>query len=211
MSHVLDLLPERALGVLDEPTRARVDAHLASCPSCAAEARAWEATGLALADVLPKPEAPSTIRARLLAAAEANGRLAKFTDAVARVFEIPIDKARALLDAADAEGAWEAGPLPGVALMHLKGGPALAKADTGLVRFPAGIAWPLHKHLGAERMLVLEGTLVDDTGRTWREGELLELPPGSQHAFDVLPGHDCLCAVVLHGGLEMPPGTPVVI
>lgn len=206
MSHVLELLPERALGLLDPSEETSVDAHLASCATCAAEARRWEQAGLALAEALPTPDAPCPVRARLLLAAEARGRLARFAAALSSIFEIDDDKARALLDEIDAPEAWEAGPVPGVALFHLKGGPGLAAADVGFVRFPAGMPWPLHRHVGDEIMLILEGGLTDDAGRTWREGDVLRMPPGSEHRFDVLAERDCIAAVVVHEGIELPPG-----
>jgi putative transcriptional regulator len=180
MSHVIDLLPDRSLGVLDAPTLARVEAHLATCASCAAEARVWADTFVALAETLTSVAPSTTIRARVLAAAEAKGRLAAFAEAVMGLFEVSREKALALLDAVDAADAWEAGPVPGLALMHLKGGPALAAADTGLVRFPAGMPWPLHKHLGDELMLILEGGFMDDRGQEFGPGDVLRMPPGSQ-------------------------------
>jgi predicted ChrR family anti-sigma factor len=211
VSHVLDLLAERALGALDEATRAAVDAHLTSCAACAAEARAWDETGLALLDALPTTAPKSPLRARVLAAVEARGRLAGFAEALASIFETSLEKARALLDAIDAPEAWEPGPVPGIALMHLKGGPALAAADTGFVRFPAGMAWPLHRHVGDEIMLIVEGGIVDDAGRTWRAGDVLRMPPGSEHRFDVLADRDCVAAVVVHEGIELPPGNRLTI
>ncbi len=214
MNHVVDLLPELALGALgsiDASMRARAEAHLATCPSCSAEAQAWEEIGVALAESLPGSAAPTTIRARVLAAAAAKGRLARFADAVMHLFEVPEEKALALLEAVDAIEAWEPGPVPGLALMHLKGGPALAGADTGFVRFPAGMPWPLHKHLGDELMLVLEGGFVDDGGRAFGPGDVVRMPPGSQHSFDIAPTRDCVAAVVVHVGIELPPGHRLVI
>jgi putative transcriptional regulator len=147
----------------------------------------------------------------VLAAAESRGRLAAFSTQIAALFEVPLDKARALLDAVDAEEAWEPGPVDGIQLLHLKGGPALAAADTGFVRFPAGMAWPLHRHVGLEKMLILEGGIVDDEGREWRAGSELQMPPGSQHSFTILPERDCISAVVVHEGIEMPPGVRLAI
>lgn len=210
MSHVIDLLPDRALDALDEPTRDSVEAHLAACENCSAVARQWEEAFVALAESLPSLEPSTTIRARVLAAAAANGRLAAFAEAVVRLFEVPREKALALLDAVDAADAWEPGPVPGLSLMHLKGGPALAAADTGLVRFPAGMPWPLHKHLGEELMLILEGGLVDDHGQAFGPGDVLQMPPGSLHAFDIRPDRDCVAAVVVHEGIELPPGHRLV-
>lgn len=211
MSHVLELLPERAIGALDPTTRTAVDAHLATCARCATAAREWDDIGHALSDALPAATPPAPIRARVLAAVEGRGRFDRFARQLATILETSLEKARALLDAIDAAEAWEPGPVPGLALIHLKGGPSLAAADTGFVRFPAGMAWPLHRHVGVEIMLIVEGAIVDDAGRTWREGDVLRMAPGSEHRFDVLTDRDCVAAVVVHEGIELPPGNRLAL
>lgn len=202
-------LSEWALGILPETDRTRVEAHLAVCTACAAEARALteaaSSLAFASAQLAPSPQ----VLHRLLAAAEGRGRLARYADALAQFFQIGVDKANALLDAVDEPRAW----LPdasGIGLIHLEAGPAFAGADAGLVRFPAGMAWGLHKHLGEERHLFLEGGIVEDeTGLEYRAGDVLVKAAGTQHSFHVMPGTDCVTAVLLLGGIEMPPGTPV--
>ena len=80
-------------------------------------------------------------------------------------------------------------------------------ADAGLVRFPAGLEWGLHKHVGEEHHLFLTGAIrIDQTGEILRAGDTLISPPDSEHSFKVLPEEDCVAAVILTGGIEMPPG-----
>jgi anti-sigma factor ChrR (cupin superfamily) len=93
--------------------------------------------------------------------------------------------------------------------MHLTPGARIALADAGLVRFPAGLHWPLHRHVGEERMLILAGGFRDDSGKDYGPGDELVMAPGSVHALDMRPGEACISAVTLFDGLEMPPGTPV--
>lgn len=210
MSHLpSETLDSWALGVLSPAETREVDAHLSSCATCvraAIEAReVIDSLALALAPIAPR----SQVRARLLAAAEGKGRLAQWTEQLAKFFDFGLEKARGLLDAVDVAAAWEEGPVPGLALMHFEGGPALAAADCGLIRFPAGIDWPLHKHLGDEQMFILEGGLIEDSGKEFRAGALLKKAAGSQHAFKIMPERDCLCAVTLVEGIEMPIGTRV--
>jgi anti-sigma factor ChrR (cupin superfamily) len=98
----------------------------------------------------------------------------------------------------------------GISLIHLNAGTRYATADAGLVRFPAGIQWPLHKHVGDEHHLFLEGGIREnETGREYHAGDVLISGAGSQHSFHVLPGVDCVAAVILTAGIEMPPGTPL--
>jgi len=210
-AHVLDALPERALDLLPPDDRARVDAHLAQCSACAREARALRDAASTVSAGAPSKEPPPFLRARLLAAAEGRGRLARYTSALARFFEIDELKARALLDAIDEPAAWEPNAA-GIALIHLAPGVRYAAmgADAGLVRFPAGMEWGLHKHVGEEHHLIVQGGIrIDQTGQVIRAGDTLVSPPGSEHSFHVLPEEDCVAGVILTAGIEMPPGTQV--
>lgn len=210
-AHVAPSLPEFVLGVLPAVEQERVDQHLAACAACAAEARAYREATSAIAGSLPAAPAPGFLRARLLASAEAKGRLAQYTDALAQFLELPPSRARALLDMIDAPDAWERDP-SGIAMIHLAAGPRYARmgADVGLVRFPAGMVWPLHRHVGEEHHLFLEGGIrIDQTGQEIRAGGTLTSPPGSEHSFVVLPEVACVTAVILTAGIEMPPGTPM--
>jgi anti-sigma factor ChrR (cupin superfamily) len=195
MSHVAENLPEFVLGVLPAIEQERVSKHLAECAACASEARAYREATSALAGGLPAQPAPSFLRARLLASAEARGRLAQHTHALAQFLELPPSRARALLD-----------------MIHLAAGPRWAAmgADAGLVKFPAGLVWPLHRHVGEEHHLILEGGIrIDQTGQELHAGSTLISPAGSEHSFVVLPDVDCVTAVILTDGIEMPPGQPM--
>ena len=202
MRHLGDELTELALGTLGGEERARAIAHVAACPECRAELAALEEAlagpALALSPVPPPPP----VAARLLASAAAPGRFA-FADLVARVFDLSHDGATSVLASADDPARWEAGPIRGLELLHLAGGPAVAQADSGLVRFAPGTAFPRHRHIGLEVMVVLEGGFTDDRGEYHGAGERLHEPPGSSHAFVCDPVEGCLAAVVLFGGIEI--------
>lgn len=207
--HVVDDLAEWALGMLSAAEAARVESHLARCPSCAAESRALSEVTSAIASSLPRANPPPYVFERLMASIESKGRLARYTDALAKFFEVSQEKARSLLDAIDRPGAWIPDP-SGIALIHLSAGPRFAGADAGLVRFPAGMAWPLHRHVGHEHHLFLEGGIrEDDTGDVYRAGDELNKAPGTEHSFHVLPDSDCVAAVIIFDGIEMPPGTKI--
>jgi putative transcriptional regulator len=205
-----DLLLGFALGELDDAGMRAFELACRASPSLAEEALALRES-LAIVGALGPDVAPpsATLRARILAAAEGRGTLASWADRLAQFFEISVDKARALLDAASEPDTWELDSLPGVGLIHLSAGPRLAGADAGLVRFPAGLHWPMHRHLGEERMLILSGGFRDDAGRTWGPGDELVMTPGSMHALDIVGDRPCVSAVTLFEGLEMPPGTRV--
>ena len=209
MSHVVDLIPEWSLGALAASEAAEVAAHVATCASCAAESvRAREM--IETLGLLPEPvPVGAHVRARLLASTRDEGRLARLTGTLARFLDVTREKSRALLEAIDVAAAWEPGPLPSIALIHVTGGPRVAAADCGLLRLPAGLEWPLHRHVGDEAMLILEGAIAEVGGATYTAGAVLAKAAGTEHAFRALPDGDCVCAVVVFEGIEMPPGTPL--
>jgi hypothetical protein len=158
----------------------------------------------AVAAALP-PEVPvSSAKGRLLAAATTGPmRHAPFFDRLVEMFDLGRDSIIRVLQRAASESEWEPGPHPSIRVFHFQAGPALAGADTGLVRMPPTFAWPLHRHAGVERVLILEGAYHEEGGRVYRAGDIHEMGPGSQHSFVVPPGAPLLFAVALFGGIEI--------
>jgi anti-sigma factor ChrR (cupin superfamily) len=62
---------------------------------------------------------------------------------------------------------------------------------------------PDHRHLGEERLLILEGSLVETDGSEFRAGDLVVKPAGSSHAFHIPEGQACIAAYLLNGGMEL--------
>ena len=159
---------------------------------------------VALATALPAEVPAGSVRTRLLTAATAGPmRYAPFFERLARLFDLSRDSIVGVLLKAASESEWEPGPHPSVRVLHFQGGPAVAGADTGLVRMPADFVWPSHRHNGVERALILEGEYVESGGRLYRAGDIHEMGPGSVHSFTVPPGSPLLLAVSLVGGLEI--------
>lgn len=68
-SHVADLLPAFVNDTLSRPERAQVMAHLADCPACGTELRAWQAIRQAtITSVVPDAAAPDVLLERILSA-----------------------------------------------------------------------------------------------------------------------------------------------
>ena len=153
---------------------------------------------------LPETEPPAALRERLLAsAARPAGRFAPFIARLARLIDRSKTHAAELLEriARDAADTWESAAAlgPGIELVHLEGGPAVAGADVGFVRMPGGARFPMHEHLGSERVLILQGRLRDDDGRIYGPGDAAAMEAGSKHEFSALPGPPLIYAVVVHG------------
>lgn len=187
------LAAEQAQHERDPKLRAEADAI----------AEALTALTVALPPVTPRPE----LRTRLLAAASGPARFAPFIDRLARMIDVAADAARALLASIDRPDAWQPSPAPNVRLIHLTGGPAVAGLDAGFVRVAAGTNFPLHRHIGDEHVLVLQGSYRDSTGPTVRAGEQVHMPDDSEHDLTAGPERDLIYAVVF-GSIEIG-GVPV--
>lgn len=153
----------------------------------------------ALALALPRPSPSPGLRDRLLASVRApERRLAPFADRLAALFDVAVARAGDLLTALADPRTWKALG-PGIALIDVDGGPAVAGADVGFVRVEAGGTFPHHRHLGSERALILQGALVEGDGRIFRAGEEARMNAGSEHSFAAGPDEALIFAVVVFG------------
>jgi hypothetical protein len=204
MTHnALDDLPEYVLGTLPEPERSALEAELAQSAELRRElAAVREALGLPA--VAPAQRAPLSGRSRLLAALATGERYTPFLRDLARHFDLSLANVRELLDRIDDAASWEAGPLPGVQVLHFPGGPNAVAPDTGFVRLPRGLQFPFHRHVGHEVNYVLEGAVRDGDGRLYVAGESIEMKPGTTHEFSIPDDADALIAVV-QAGFEFVP------
>ncbi|MCC6647467.1 MAG: hypothetical protein IT374_18080 [Polyangiaceae bacterium] len=156
----------------------------------------------------PPAAPPGSLRAALLDAVSSPDprvALAGFAGRLERLFDLAPAAVDALLSAVARPAEWEP-YVEGVGLLHFEPGPRVAsgaaRVDAGLVRFRAGLAYPRHRHVGDEVMLILAGGLVEDVSqRRAVAGDLLHMGPGTEHGFRILPGAECVAAVLLHGGL----------
>jgi quercetin dioxygenase-like cupin family protein len=189
-----ELLPEYVLGTLSEEEEAEVERALAESPELALELRAisdaYDALAASLPPVSPKPET----KLRLLATMSEN-RYLPFVDELSRWFDLAVDRVKQILTMIDDPGAWEPGPMPGIQLIHFAGGPNAFAADTGFVRFPAGLHFPMHSHEGPELTYVLEGTLIDGDGTAYGPGDVLIKETGTSHEYRIGEDRDCVIAI----------------
>jgi len=206
--HVDGWIPELVLGTLDDPTRASVEGHLASCDRCAAEVVAMDQALCAMAISLPPRRPHPAARTSLLASiaeeeaqdAQAD-RFGALTGRLADFFELPLRRVRALVELIDDPAAWSRGPADGIKLIHLHAGPRFADADPGFVILEPGATFPHHRHVGGELVLVLEGSFVDADGAVLRAGDTQDLASDTSHFF-VAQDQGCILAVIIRDGLD---------
>jgi putative transcriptional regulator len=207
MRHVDDLLPEYALGTLARAERDTVDRHVGGCPTCAAELRATNETWATVALAIKPSSPPGSLRSRVLesiAGGASSGRFAQFVDQVRKMIDASRETVCSLLDSIDELTAWEAGPSESSKLMHLPAGPALAGQLVGFVRVEPGTEFPLHKHLGEETVLILQGALEDCDGTVSRRGDVVNKAAGTEHSFRAIGKLPLIYLVVLDKGVEFP-------
>jgi quercetin dioxygenase-like cupin family protein len=159
-----------------------------------------------LAHLTPGAEAPpGRLRERLLSSvAQPRLRFAPLFGALADLFDLDDTELASLFERAAVSNSWLASRLPGTQLLHLRGGSRVADADNGLVRISAGARFPSHRHLGLERVVVLEGGYTEEpSGRLYLPGDLHEMPAGSTHAYTALPGRELLLAVSVVSGVDV--------
>lgn len=188
--HIDDLdLIDLALGTGHDP-------HLDACTRCRAEHDEIREALHLLALSLPPVAPPPALRARLAAATA--GPIGAHAAALATLYGRPEPELRALLQRL------EQGQLPWVPLLPGIDHHALASApgrDAGLFRLAPGVLFPHHRHLGEERMHILQGSCSDSLGVVLAPGDQHSFPAGTAHALLTHPGPPLLLAY-LSGGTE---------
>ena len=145
-----------------------------------------------------------SLRARVLASASHVGRLWRFAEQVGAALDLPLARARELLDRLDDPSAWTQ-TSAGIEALWVEGGPRVAQAVCGFLRFRAGVRSPEHEHVGEETLLVLQGGLRDlVNGQLLRPGESTTNPSNSRHVIEALPnGPDLLHLAIVQGGVRI--------
>jgi len=154
------------------------------------------------------PDAPASDlakgRARLLSAiTHSEERFAPLFEKLTRFFDLSAEALRSIFARAANEADWEQGPLPWVSLFHFQGGPAVAGLDTGFVRLKKGMPFPPHRHLGNERVLILEGGYFDHEQRWYGPGDFHDMTEGTEHSLQMNADRDVLLAVIMTGQIEV--------
>jgi quercetin dioxygenase-like cupin family protein len=201
------------LELLDEVEQTGAIAHLDDCAQCAADYRLSADALVTLATALPKTVPSPGVRARLLKSVSTTNRFEMFAAQVSALIDLGVDKAREIVGRIDDATAWMATQATGVFSYDLPVGPAVADAVVGFVRVKPGCVFPDHEHMGDESMLVVQGCAIDSNGLVMRRGDLIRLPPHSNHDFTAQPGPDFIYLGIAKNGFmlfgeHIKPGDP---
>jgi quercetin dioxygenase-like cupin family protein len=197
MIDVHELLPLYALGMLEADEAGVVERAVARDPALAAELRAYDRAADGLLASAPVARPSPVVRARLLASI-GGGRFERFAERIAGLYDVALDRAREILGMLELPAAREPA-FPGAALLHFTGGPACAGADTGFVILAPGARFPWHHHDGAETVLCLQGTIIDDDGTVYGPGDVQVKAPGTAHEFQAGPDEELIFAARVFG------------
>ncbi|HTU61460.1 MAG TPA: cupin domain-containing protein, partial [Polyangiales bacterium] len=126
-------------------------------------------------------------------------KFAPFYDSLSQIWDLPEQGVVAELTRAKDPAEWRFAGLPGLRVMHVRGGESVARARVVLAEFGEGLRFPAHRHTAPETVLVLQGAYRDSHGVHKGPGDLHHMEPGSEHAFRVLPGSSCIAASVQFG------------
>lgn len=154
-----------------------------------------------------EPVTPSpSLRASLLSSI-AGPWYAPFVRRAAELLALSQQAMTEVFAAIDDVDRWMPGHVPGLELFHIEAGAGLETAITGFVRLAPGAAFPAHRHVGFEDVLVLQGSFVHD-GVDVAAGMEAPMAPESLHAVVAGP-HGCLYLGVTRDGLAFEGEAPI--
>jgi hypothetical protein len=155
--------------------------------------------GLALLTTIFPVEAKERGSLRLArAVSELPLRYAPFFERLSDLWGVPEERVLRELTCAKDPRRWTLTLLPGVKTYELTPAPRAGQRSR-LMCFTAGVRFPQHRHRGSERVLVLEGSYLDGSGRQVRAGEEQLMAGGSEHQLHVPGDRDCIAAIAEHG------------
>lgn len=198
-----DLVFEYVLGALDADELDAFERELEKSPDLVAEVAAANDSLTTLAEDLPAATPSPDVRDRLMKTVAGSDRFLPFAADIAKYADLTVERVRELFKKIDE--AWEAGPFPGIELIHFDGGPAAVGSDTGFVKFVAGFQFPNHSHHGDEVNYVMSGAVIDSDGTRYGPGDALLKTVDDTHAFSIPEDSETIIFVAQSGFDIIPP------
>ena len=197
-------LIEYLLGTLDPDACAELERELQRSADLRAELAEIADTLSLVAETAPPIQPSAELRERLLESLDHPGQFSGFTQRLCQFFDLGTTRIGEILAHVNAVPGkpWRANTFPGTHLLHFDGGERVATADCGLIYMEPGQAFPAHRHLGDEWVIILQGRIQELGGRRYETGEIVYSKAGSEHAFRAIGDRPLVLAVVLYKGLE---------
>jgi quercetin dioxygenase-like cupin family protein len=149
-----------------------------------------------LARAVPPTTPPASLRSRLFGRITGRDRYLPMLDRFATMCDLPTDTAQEHLDMIQKDDGWE-DMVEGVRFYDFEGGPGIGEAHGGIIRVAPGCTFPMHTHVGEEKILVLQGRAVDEKGNTYRAGDYIVSPDGSSHEVRTVGDEEVIYAAVV--------------
>ncbi|WPZ36127.1 ChrR family anti-sigma-E factor [Thalassobaculum sp. OXR-137] len=198
-----DLLLDYAAGKTSQAGSVLVATHLALCPTCRREVRDYESLGGLLMETTP----PESLSDGALSAV-----LARLDDSIDEAEDLPRpmqpldpetvrlvpEPLRSFLSAGIDALPWKTRGIGVREAMLDIGDPAVR---TSLVRIAPGGRVLSHTHGDVEHTLVLKGAYSDGIGR-YARGDVCVATPEIDHTPVADMSEECLCLIVVEGGLK---------
>ncbi len=197
-----EMLMEYVLGELGDDDAREVKQAMGSDPSLAREIVALQEVLASIALLAPSMTPPPHLKDRLLREIESAHPFAAFAKRLAQMFDLSLQRMQEILHTVEDPKLWEITPIPGVSLFHFAPGPSLAGADAGFLRLEPGALFPKHLHPLGEKVMVVEGTMIDEDGTIYRPGDVDDKPPGSAHVFRAGPEGPLVGAALVLAPIE---------
>ena len=207
--HIDNWLADWFAGTLSDDRERRLAEHIAECDRCAKEFERVRADFARLASRQGEDRPSESLRQRILDAAEPGARFFDLSDHVRDVLDIDEETTAELFAAIDDESNWV--PFPGydIAFFYfpfadIEPGDAVDAQFVSILRVGRGETFPEHRHLGRERIFMLQGTMVEDDGEVFHRGDYIDHDDDTEHTFRVPDDSPALVGIVLvERGLEI--------
>jgi anti-sigma factor ChrR (cupin superfamily) len=124
-------------------------------------------------------------------------RYAPFFERLSGLWQLPVAQVQSELARAGEPSRWSPTLLSGMRLFDVQDNQQGARAR--LIHFAPGAHFPQHRHLGRERVLVLEGAYTDGSGLEVHAGDEQSTAEGVEHELRILGTSRCVVALSERG------------
>ena len=207
--HIESWLGDWFAGTLSADRQRHLEEHVDQCDRCAREFERARDVFARVASRKDRSEPSDSLRERIMGDLEPGARFVDLIDQVCNVLDVDEETAGELFSAIDDESNWV--PFPGheIAFFYfpfaeIEPGESVEANFVSIIRVERGETFPEHRHVGRERIFMLQGTMVEDDGAVHQRGDYIDHENDTTHRFRVPDDSPALVGIVLvERGLEI--------